>query len=130
MEPQTPDRKSADEQVGRKADPAPRRTLMAAERTYLAWLRTGLGAIGVSLAVGRLIPALLDEAHAAYSWLGVGYGVLGVFLVCYALLRVRRLQTALERGDPVHVDWWALVVATGLTLTLAVATIVMVLRGP
>ena len=30
-----------------------RRTWLAAERTYLAWLRTGLGAIGVALAVGR-----------------------------------------------------------------------------
>ena len=34
------------------ADSAPRRTWLAAERTYLAWLRTGLGALGLALAVG------------------------------------------------------------------------------
>jgi uncharacterized membrane protein YidH (DUF202 family) len=44
---------------------APRRTSLAAERTYLAWLRTSLGAIGVALAVGRLIPALLSALALA-----------------------------------------------------------------
>ena len=106
---------------------APRRTLMAAERTYLAWLRTGLGAIGVSLAVGRLLPALIGGSHAGYVWLGAGYGVLGLFFIAYALLRARRLQAALVADEPVTLDWWALVVATVAGLSLAVATIVMVL---
>ncbi len=60
---------------------APRRTSLAAERTYLAWLRTGLGAIGVALAVGRLIPALLGGSRVAYAALGAGYGVLGAFII-------------------------------------------------
>ena len=107
---------------------APRRTLMAAERTYLAWLRTGLGAIGVSLAVGRVIPALLGTSHAAYTLLGLGYGVLGGFLVCYALLRARRLQAALAHGERVRMDGWALVFTTGFTLVLAVATCVMIIQ--
>jgi uncharacterized membrane protein YidH (DUF202 family) len=29
----------------------------------LAWLRTGLGAIGVALTVGRLIPALIGGSR-------------------------------------------------------------------
>jgi len=67
---------------------------MAAERTYFAWLRTGLQAIGVSLTVGRVIPALIDTSNVAYVLLGLGYGVLGGFLVCYALVRARQLETA------------------------------------
>ena len=41
-------------------DSAPRRTWLAAERTYLAWLRTAFAALGLAIAVGRLLPALVD----------------------------------------------------------------------
>jgi putative membrane protein len=108
-------------------DSAPRRTLMAAERTYLAWLRTGLGALGAAIAVGRIAPALIGGSHYAYALLGVGYGVLGVFLVLYALRRAKRLDAALRAGTPLSLDWWALVTTTVLGLILAAATIVMVL---
>jgi hypothetical protein len=36
---------------------------MAAERTWLAWWRTALGATAGALAVGRFAPQLLDVAH-------------------------------------------------------------------
>ena len=39
------------ETTGVFSDSAPRRTWLAAERTYLAWLRTGLGALGLALAI-------------------------------------------------------------------------------
>ena len=107
-------------------DSAPRRTYLAAERTYLAWLRTGLGAIGVALAVGRLLPALIGGSHLAYGLLGVGYGVLGIFLIGYALVRARRIRAALEIGRPLPLDSWALAVTTAIGLVLAIATIVMV----
>ena len=58
--------------VAGDSESAPRRTGMAAERTYLAWLRTGLGALGLSLAVGRLIPALIGAGRAPFAALGVG----------------------------------------------------------
>ncbi len=102
---------------------------MAAERTYFAWLRTGLQAIGVSLAVGRVIPALIDTSNVAYVLLGLGYGVLGGFLVCYALVRARQLETAPRHGDAVGMDGWAPALVTGSTLVLVVATCVMVLES-
>jgi putative membrane protein len=109
------------------ADSAPRRTLMAAERTYLAWLRTGLGAIGVSLAVGRVVPELIGGEHQlAYALLGAGYGALGIFLIAYAAWRASGLNRALQRGDTVTLDWWALAVTTAIGAALAIATIVMV----
>jgi putative membrane protein len=108
-------------------DSAPRRTLMAAERTYLAWLRTGLGALAVAIAVGRLVPVLVGGSHYAYALLGAGYAVLGIFLISYAVVRARRLDAALHAGTFLDLDWWALVVATAISLVLAVATIVMVL---
>ena len=40
---------------------ATRRTRLANERTYLAWWRTGLRALAVSLAAGKVVPGLVDE---------------------------------------------------------------------
>ena len=47
---------------------------MAAERTWLAWWRTGLAATAGALAVGRLAPNLLHVASWPYVLLGCGYG--------------------------------------------------------
>lgn len=47
------------ETPGLQPGSAPRGTLLAAERTYLAWLRTGMGSLGLAIAVGRIAPALL-----------------------------------------------------------------------
>jgi putative membrane protein len=104
-----------------------RRTWLSSERTYLAWFRTGLGTIGVALAVGRLIPALIGGPRVAYATLGVGYGVLGAFMIAYALVRAKRIDVALDVNGPVTPDWWALAGVTAVSLALAVATIVMVL---
>ncbi len=106
---------------------APRRTLLAAERTYLAWFRTGLAALGVSLAVGRLIPALIQTSTRDFTVLGVGYGLLGVFLIAFAALRMRNVHRALASGTPLTPDWWATLVLTVYGLVLAVATVAVIL---
>lgn len=127
VDPDTPHPGRRADDTGLGTDLAPRRTPMAAERTYLAWLRTGLGALAVAIAVGRLAPALLGGSHSAYALLGAGYGVLGVFFIVYAVWRAKRLDAALAAGIPVRFDWWALAVTTVIGLALAMATIVMVL---
>src|SRR5438132_36598 len=48
-----------------------RRTWLASERTYLAWLRTGFAAFAVSLGVGKVVPALTGGAQWPYAVLGV-----------------------------------------------------------
>jgi putative membrane protein len=108
-------------------DSAPRRTWLAAERTYLAWLRTGLGALGLALAVGRLLPALIDASHLAFGVLGGGFAVLGVFLLVLAAYRAQRTRTALKAGTPLPTDFWAVWVLTVASCVLAVGTIVLVI---
>ena len=49
----------------------------------------GCTQIAVSLAVGRLLPELLDADQGVYRTLGVGYGALGVFLIGYGVRLVR-----------------------------------------
>jgi putative membrane protein len=107
-------------------DSAPRRTWLAAERTYLAWLRTGLGTLGIALAVGRLLPALIDAEHVAFGLLGVGYGALGVFLLLMAAYRAQRVRAALAAQRPLPTDAWSIWVLTAASLALAAGTIVLV----
>jgi putative membrane protein len=120
-----------DERQGRDTDPgrdsAPRRTYLAAERTYLAWLRTGLASIGIALAVGRLIPALIDASQSAFAVLGIGYGLLGVFLIVYAAVSARRIRTALEEDRSLPSNWAAMLVVTAGALVLATITMVMLI---
>jgi len=108
-------------------DSAPRRTSLAAERTYLAWLRTGLAALGLALAVGRLIPALIDVHRAPFAALGLGYGLFGAFLIAYAAYNTLSIRAALERNGPLPDDRWAIIVTTVGGLILAVVTILLVL---
>lgn len=54
---------------------APRRTMLAAERTQLAWWRTAFAVLAVGLAIGKIIPQLAhEETIWPYTVLGAGFG--------------------------------------------------------
>jgi putative membrane protein len=77
---------------------ASRRTYLAAERTFLAWFRSGLGALAVSFAVGRLLPGLVDADPAPFVALGIAFALLGAFMVVFGAARQRVVRRALEGG--------------------------------
>ena len=108
---------------------ATRRTFLAEERTFLAWLRTGLAAIAVSLAVGRLLPALLDADQDVYRVLGVGYGLLGIFLMVYGAIRQRVVERHLVAGGFAPLPLWVVLILGGAGLVLGVATVGTLLSG-
>ncbi|MGZ8579708.1 MAG: YidH family protein [Actinomycetota bacterium] len=108
---------------------ATRRTFLAEERTFLAWLRSGLAAIAVSLAIGRLLPALLDADQGVYRVLGVGYGLLGVFLMVYGAIRQRVVERHLVAGGFAPLPLWVVVILGGAGLVLGVATVATLLSG-
>jgi putative membrane protein len=63
----------------RRTTLAGERTSLAGERTLLAWWRTGLTAIAVALAVGRLLPELAKhQSRWPYVALGVGFALYGI----------------------------------------------------
>ena len=103
-----------------EVEDATRRTRLATERTYLAWLRSGLTALAVGLAAGKLVPELSSGAAWPYELLGVGYSLLGIALIFYGHRRQQAVEAAVLRGD------WA---PLGATTTTTALTIVGILLG-
>jgi putative membrane protein len=83
---------------------ATRRTRLANERTYLAWWRTGLTCLAVSVGVGRIVPGIANVTNWPYQVIGVGYGVFGIAFMVLAHLRVRTVERAVDRGDFARLD--------------------------
>jgi putative membrane protein len=110
--------------VGHEPDP---RFSFANERTFLAWIRTGLGflAAGVAIAaVARLSDQLRIEVRAASILLvvcGIGCGV-GAFT------RWMRNERAMRLDEPLHSSP-LLLVLTGGVVAVAVIAFVAVSLG-
>lgn len=105
---------------------ASRRTYLANERTYLAWLRSALTALGVSIAVGRLLPALLDVSPVPFAALGIGFGLLGLFLFVLGAIRQRGVERALATGVFAPLSGAIVVGLAVYGAALSVATLVLV----
>ncbi len=83
------------------------RIYFAAERTFLAWLRTGLGLMGIGFAVSRfglflrqMVPAPGAKAHPTGISVaaGVGLVILGVIVNLGAVLQHLRVVRELRSG--------------------------------
>jgi len=91
--------------AGEADDP---RIYFAAERTFLAWIRTGLGLMGVGFAVSRfglfLRQLRESELHAPVQatgisvWSGVALVTLGVLVNLTAVAQHIRIVRALRAG--------------------------------
>jgi putative membrane protein len=106
-----------------------RRTSLANERTQLAWWRTGLTALAVALAVGRLVPEI-GKGHTQwpYTVVGVGFALYGIALIGYGSIRSRAVDRADARGEfapPSHLTFTALAI-TGMALGLLTGLLVVV----
>jgi putative membrane protein len=84
------------------------RVYLAAERTFLAWIRTGLGLIGIGFAVSRFglffrqlsASELHQPTHATglSVWSGVTLVGLGVVVILSSVLRHFQLVRQLKSG--------------------------------
>ena len=103
--------------------------LLAAERTYLAWLRTGLALMGFGFVVARfglflreiqLAQHMALQAHSGLSvWFGTALVGLGVVMEIAATFRHLKLVRQLQSGEPFqgHVSRTAIAVAILLAIT-------------
>ena len=106
-----------------------RRTLLANERTYLAWWRTGITSIATALAAARLVPELAKVKHDwPYTVLGVGFALIGI--VCFAYGHIRRMQVdrAVREGSFVDLDHTVTLVISvgGVVLALGLVALIVI----
>ena len=106
---------------------ATRRTLLAAERTYLAWWRSALAAFAVSVGVGKLVPELTSGRSVAYELVGAGYALLGVAFIGYGYRRQRSIERALAEGRFAPFDPRTVLAFTVAGLVLGLATLVSII---
>lgn len=111
-------------------DDITRRTRLAAERTWLAWWRSGIATTTAAVAVGGVVPELLDGDPWPYLLLGAGYALVAAAIFLGGALRQHRVRGALDRGEYEGVETaWVL----GLTIAgavLALGTLAVILAQP
>jgi putative membrane protein len=121
--------KAADPTLSSEIVDATRRTLLATERTELAWWRTGLTALAVALAVGRVVPGLdHGSTRWPYELIGVLFALYGVAVIVYGTNRRGAVERALAEGrypDPPRFAHGALA-AAGVGLGLLTAVLILV----
>ena len=111
------------------------RVYMAAERTFLAWIRTGLALTGFGFVVARF-GLFLREAQPALDGasshvpglslpLGIGLIALGTIVTIVSAVRHRRYVRAIDAGDfrVAYGSGFAVAVAVVLTLVGAVMVV-------
>lgn len=82
---------------------------LALERTFLAWIRTGLALMGFGFVVARfgLFLQVIQHSEAARApktlgvslWFGTALIVVGVAALAFSTWRYRKLVSAFQRGE-------------------------------
>jgi putative membrane protein len=85
------------------------RVYFAAERTFLAWIRTGIALMGFGFVVARFGLFLREVAREQHQpsgaslgfslWIGIALVLIGVFVNISAVVRQGRLIEQLKRGE-------------------------------
>lgn len=111
-----------------KDNPCDPRIYFAAERTLLAWVRTGLAMMGFGFVVARFglflreLAAVREAARPSHStpslWVGTTLVVLGVAVSLLAAFRHWRTLRRLNRGEPLRFGPISLGIVVALVMGL------------
>lgn len=109
---------------------ATRRTRLANERTFLAWWRSGLTALGVGLAVGRIIPEFGHATRWPYTAVGAAYALLGVAWLLYGTARHRAVEAAVRARGFAPPEERAIGLFTAVAGAIGLATVALIVVNP
>ncbi|MBJ7458584.1 MAG: DUF202 domain-containing protein [Thermoleophilaceae bacterium] len=104
-----------------------RRTVLAAERTWLAWFRTGIGVSAAAIGVGAVLPKLTESTSWGFIALGAGYAALAVAMFVEGWRRQRDIYNALAVNADVPTGIHAIAALTVAGGVLALSTLVLLL---
>lgn len=108
-----------------------RRTLLANERTYLAWWRTGLATLTVSLAAARVVPELANSQTTwPYTAIGVAFAVIGTVCIAYGERRRRAVDSSVRRGEFAGINSAFSLGLTAAGALLGIALIAVIILNP
>ena len=106
------------------------RTTLAGERSLLAWWRTGLAALAVAIAVGRVVPELSPSSREwPYTLMGIAYAAYGIALIAYGTTRGREVQVAARRGELSRTGSWTPIALAAAGVALGFGTIGLIIIG-
>ncbi len=88
---------------------------LANERTFLAWIRTALGLIGLGVIVAKLV----ETEGLVAEFVGTSMIVLGGGMVVYAIARYEKV-TALLDDERFQAASWGPLILAALTIVAAV----------
>lgn len=98
---------------------------LANERTFLAWIRTGLALIGGGLAVAAFVPVL--RVRGLRETIAIALIVLGGAIAIRAVDHWSRCERAMRLGQPLPASRFpavlALLIALGAVMLIVVVTV-------
>ena len=95
---------------------------LANERTFLAWIRTALGIVGLGVVVGKFVEAggLLAEL------VGLALVAVGTAMVAYATVRFEKITALLDEGRFQAAAWEPILTALiGLVAAFGAAIVIL-----
>jgi putative membrane protein len=103
------------------------RTILANERTYIAWLRTGLAITGGSALFLRLLDGV--EPIWLVDFLSIIMGLVGALIVIVSTWGYRKMHRKLDQIDPSFFpNWMVLLIVVALEMAM-IAFLVLFLIG-
>jgi putative membrane protein len=103
------------------------RVRFAAERTLLAWLRTGLALMGFGFVVARFglflreLAAVHDPTRPSHGWslwIGTALVVVGVAVTGLAAVQHRQFLRRLDRGEGYAPPRWSLALVVSVLIVM------------
>lgn len=110
----------------REVADATRRTRLANERTYLAWLRSALTALAVAIGAGKIVPGVTNVESWPFELLGAGFAVLALVFTIGGARRFVHVERSLEEGRYAPLGGGEAMLLAGVATVLGIATLALV----
>ena len=104
------------------------RTILSAERSFSAWIRTGLAALGVGVAVARAIVFKTYAHQLIANIISALLIVLAAIMFSYGLKSYHRIHTRLSQAGFLRKSLGAMVVMTVLLLIITALVLIIAIK--